>query len=129
MLVRAMLRQTRHAPEQRHEQEVCVREARRRVTRHAEHRRSSDPAEHHRLSGLDRDPVKDDLSRCLQRIEDQIAFADRAAAGKNDDVVRRARVESASDERGRGRRALCQPGTGTPPCSRMIADSVNWLMS
>ena len=39
-----------------------------------------------RLARLDGDAVKDDLTACGNEVDDQIAFADRASAGEDDEI-------------------------------------------
>ena len=79
-------RQPRGRPEIWREQDVRVRQARRRIARHAEKRRATDHRERGRLPGLHGDAVKDQLASCRDDIDDQVAFAHRTAAGKDDEV-------------------------------------------
>ena len=77
----------------------------------------SDERERRRLARLDRDAVKDHLRRGGDEVDDQIALADRAAAGKDDHVgagaARPARVRAP-----RACRATGGCGSATPPCAR-----------
>ena len=79
-------RQARHAPEERRQQQVRVRQARGRVARHAEDRRRTDVAERGRLARLDRDAVERHVAFPAQHVAGQVAFADRAAAREHQDV-------------------------------------------
>ena len=69
-------------------------------------------------------PWKSTSPASLQRVHDQIALADRAAAREHDDVLAGGRRDRGG-ERGEavGRRWRARPAT--PPCAPMIADSVN----
>ena len=88
-----------------------------------EDRLAVDPSEDRRLAWLHRDAVKHDLAAANQHVQDQIALADRAAAGKDEHVVRRARRRpppiNASSVSG-----AVGSTTGTPPCAATIDDSV-----
>ena len=88
-------RQARHRAQRRHQQHVGVRQARGRIAGHAEHRLAVDRAEHRRLARLHGDAVKHDLALAADHVEDQVALADRAAAGKHQHVARGARVDRA----------------------------------
>ncbi len=61
-----MLGKPRDPAQQRHEQDVGVRQARRRVAGHAEHRLAADAAERRRLARLDGDAVEDHLAALPQ---------------------------------------------------------------
>ena len=57
------------------------------IARHRKHRFAVDDAESGRLARLHGDAVKQHLAFRRDRIANQIALADRAAARKHDDVV------------------------------------------
>ena len=113
---RRVRRQTRDRAQERHEQDVRVRQARRGIAGHAEERRAADERERRRLAGLDGDAMKDHLAACRDGVDDEIAVADRTAAGEHDQVrcarTRRAPARSAST-------VSCAAGcgSGTPPCA------------
>ena len=67
-------------PQKRHEQDVGVRQTRRRVAGHPEERRAGHERESGRLSRPDRDAVKDHLASTGNRVDDEIPLADGAAA-------------------------------------------------
>ena len=73
--------------QQRHQQDVGVRQAGRRIARHAEDRPSADLPNAVGLPGLTAMPWKITSPRCRDHVEDQIALADGAAAGKHQHVV------------------------------------------
>ena len=73
-------RKPRRGPQERHKQDVCVREARRRVAGHPEKRRPVNQGERGWLARLHGDAVKDHLAARGHQIHDQIARADRASA-------------------------------------------------
>ena len=80
------------------------------------------------LPGLTAMPWKMTSPVCRDDVEDQVALADRAAAGEHEDVGVGGRV----DRRRRARRA-CRRRSGAAPRRRraraMTADSVKRLMS
>ena len=92
-------RQTRGRAQERHEQDVRVRQAGRRVAGHAEKRRAAraDAGERGRLAWLHGDAVKDHLALRGDEIDDQIALADGASAGEDDDVRAGAGVERVAE--------------------------------
>ncbi len=79
----------RHRAQRGHQQQVRVRQARGWIPRHAEHRLAVDRAEHRRLAGLHGDAVEHDLALAADHVENQVALADRAAAGEHQHVARR----------------------------------------
>ena len=97
--LRRVERQAGGGAQERHEQDVRVRQAGRRVARHAEERHAVDDRERRRLAGFDGDAVKDHRRRAPStRSTIEIALADRAAAREHDHVRAGAAVER-RDER------------------------------
>ena len=87
---RLMVRKACRAAQHGHQQQIGVRQARRRVARHAQHWPAVDASERGRLAGLHRDAVEDHFACLPHRIEHEIALAHGAAPREHEDV-RRAR--------------------------------------
>ena len=88
-------RQVRQTPDERREKNVRVRQARRRVTRHRKDRLAFHNREAGRLSGLHRYPMEQHVAFRREHIDHQVALANRAAAGKHHDIVRKTVLERA----------------------------------
>ena len=106
--LRRVRRQPRDRAQKRHEQDVRVRQTRRRIAGHPEKRNAAGPGgrgprsenarECGRLAGADRDAVEDHLAARRDGVDDEIAIADGAAAGKHNQIGASASVER-RDER------------------------------
>ena len=118
---RRVERQPRGRAQERHEQDVRVRQARGRIARHAEERHAVDAARmRSACPASPRCRERSSSPRARDEIDDQIAVADRAAAGEDDQVGAGAGVERAR----RARRACPAParcGSAMPPCAATTA--------
>src|SRR5262245_23529898 len=72
-----------------------VQKTRRRIAGHAEERLAFDEAEGCWLAGLDRDAMKQDLAAIAERVQNQVALADRRSARKHHHVLFQTIVERA----------------------------------
>ena len=81
------------------------------------------------LPGFTAMPWKITSPDLLQRVHDQVALADRAAAREHDDVGSPRPIRSRAASSGEVVRRRRRRAPATPPCSPTIAASVNRLMS
>ena len=100
-LLRNPHRQPGKRPEQRHEQDVGVGQARGRVARQPEEQGGREPSfearEQRRLARLHRHAVEDNLAALADRVHQQVALADGASACEDDEVRTRRRLQGGTD--------------------------------